>query len=775
MSDALANLLVRWRWPLLAAGAVLAVAAIVPAGRLKLDRSIESLYADDDPLLVDYRESKRLFGGDEFVIVAWREPRLLDSEGRLTDQAADRIGELSGELSRVAGVSKKSTQDLAGVVASAVRFAKETAGEGRFRQAVAARLALARQQEAIEFSRGILVSDDGETTAVVLRLRPEGESPVRHEETIRRLRLRAADYAGRWGRPIYVAGEPVQVFDAFEYVEEDGRVLFYASLALLGAVLLVFFRSARWVLLPLAVTGAAVLWTRAVLALWGAELSMVSSMLNSLVTIVAVATVTHVAVTYREWRQRLGRLEALRRSIAELSVPIFWNIATTVAGFESLVTSDVQPVRSFGIMIALGTALVLLAVTLIVPGGTVAGVGFRERAPSPDPQRRHPRVSAALSRVTGLASRRGAWIAAVASVLLAVSLAGMAFLEVETDFSKNFRDDSPIVLALDFVEENLGGAGNWEVNFPAPKRPERLTEEYLDRVRRLAQELRELEFKGERPLTKVIAITDGLDLLPGALKQGDPETDLAQIGRLQPEFVPSLYNPDEGRMRIVLRSWERRRSEEKRVVIEAVRAAADRTFGEGKTETTGLFVLLTYVIESLLAGQFYSFGLAAVAIYLMMLLAFRRPLLAFVALIPSVLPITLLLGGMAILGIPINIGTAMIASVSLGLTIDASIHYLIAYREARQAGRNVAESLDATSGHVGVALVFATLALSAGFSVLMLSHFVPLIYFGLLVSLAMLGGLLGNLLLLPALVPWVDRDSPGSPTKPPEATAAAHG
>jgi len=778
MSEALANLLVRWRWPLLAVAVALTAAAVIPAGRLKLDRSIESLYADDDPILLSYRRSKKLFGGDEFVLVAWREPKLLDG-GKLSRPSAERIREFSAELSRVAGVNKSSTQDLDRVVTSAIRFARETAGEKTqgsgfqgVARAVAGRVAYERQREAIEFSEGILVSRDGKTTSIVLRLRPEGEANVSHDETIRRLRSRAADYSKRWKTPIYVAGESVQVFDAFEYVEADGRTLFYASLALLGGVLLVFFRSARWVILPLVVTAAAVLWTRAALALWGAELSMVSSMLNSLVTIVAVATVTHVAVTYREWRQRLGRLEALRRSIAELSIPIFWNVATTVAGFESLVTSNVQPVRSFGIMTALGTGLVLVAAALIIPGGTVAGIGFRERGSSPEAPRRHPRISRVLSRIADVSRRRGKTVAAVSTGLLAASLAGMTLLDVETDFSENFRDDSPIVQALDFIEENLGGAGNWEVNFPAPKK---LTDGYLDKVRALAKDLRSLRIDGEPPITKVVAITDGLDLLPSAMRTDDPEADLAQIARLQPEFVPSLYNPgkgdEPGRMRIVLRSWERRQADEKRLVIEAAEAAAEKRFGEGEAEATGLFVLLTYVIESLLAGQFTSFGLAAAAIFVMMLFAFRRPMLALIALIPSILPITLLLGGMGLLGIPINIGTAMIASVSLGLTIDASIHYLIAYREARHAGRTVAESLDATSGHVGVALVFSTLALAAGFSVLMLSHFVPLIYFGLLVSLAMLGGLLGNLLLLPALVPWVDRDAPGpSPSPAPAAS-----
>ena len=250
-------------------------------------------------------------------------------------------------------------------------------------------------------------------------------------------------------------------------------------------------------------------------------------------------------------------------------------------------------------------------------------------------------------------------------------------------------------------------------------------------------------------------------MLPGLVTTGDPNVDLGQIAGLQPEFVPSLYNPEAGRMRIVLRAYERRPAETKRAILERVEAVARETFPEAKV--TGLYVLLTYLIESLLRDQLTSFALAGGAILAMMLVALRRVGLALVAVVPNVLPIVLLLGGMGLLGVPVNIGTAMIASVSIGLTIDSSIHYLSAYRAARRRGRSVAEALDETGRHVGVALVFATAALSAGFSVLAVSHFVPLIYFGVLVSLAMLGGLLGNLLLLPALVPWVDRDASPTP------------
>ncbi|MDQ3331829.1 MAG: MMPL family transporter, partial [Planctomycetota bacterium] len=389
----LADTLVAHRRLLAGIAIALGLLAFLPALRLDLDRSIESLYAEDDPLLVDYRESKTLFGGDEFVIVAWDEPKLLTPDGKLNTAAAKRIRELSAKLANVGGVNKASTQDLDRVISNAIAFAKDAAtekfGDNPLLRGIAGRFAIERQHDAIDFSRGILIGRNGKTTAIVLRLRPEEDSPVSREKTLERIRSMAAQH----DPPAAVAGEPVQVFDAFEYVEEDGRTLFLFSLLLLGAVLLLLFRSVRWVALPLAVTALAVLWTRGLLAVSGAELSMVSSMLNSLVTIIAVATVTHVAVHFRELRRRHERFEALRLTIGDLAGPVFWTAATTGAGFLSLASSDVMPVRSFGLMTALGAAMVLLATALMVPAGAVANVGWRAREPSAMSGERHPRLA----------------------------------------------------------------------------------------------------------------------------------------------------------------------------------------------------------------------------------------------------------------------------------------------------------------------------------------------------------------------------------------------
>jgi len=158
-----------------------------------------------------------------------------------------------------------------------------------------------------------------------------------------------------------------------------------------------------------------------------------------------------------------------------------------------------------------------------------------------------------------------------------------------------------------------------------------------------------------------------------------------------------------------------------------------------------------------LRDQLVSFALAAVGISLMMMVAFHSVRIGLISLIPNLFPIVLVIGTMGWIGLPINIATAMIASVSMGLTVDSSIHYISGYRRARKRGSDVTQALRETHRGVGRALVFANVALIVGFSVLTLSHFIPLIYFGILVSVAMFGGLMGNLFLLPMLLRWVDK------------------
>ncbi|MFN0197289.1 MAG: efflux RND transporter permease subunit, partial [Planctomycetaceae bacterium] len=489
---------------------------------------------------------------------------------------------------------------------------------------------------------------------------------------------------------------------------------------------------------------ATIVMTKAVMVLCGMELSMVSTMLNSLVTIIAIATVMHLTLYYRELRRTHERREAFRQTLLDMSPPIFWTTATTIAGFASLITSHVIPVKSFGWTMSLGTAIVLVTLTIFLPGGALLG----NRLIDPYIPREEQQLDRLLRWSIRQVERHRHLLFWLISIIVFVFSIGVYRLDVETDFSRNFRESTPLVQGLEFVESRMGGTSTWEVNFPAPNP---LTPEFLDGVRDFAADLRTIKVDGEPGLTKVICLPDTLDMIPVRNPFGDKLTQkMNELQNFQPEVIPSLYNAKAGKMRILLRSKERQPTEPKRYLLEEVNKRSAAVFTEYKV--TGIFVIFTFLIESLLGDQIVSFGISASAIVIMMMIAFRSIRIGLISLIPNAFPIILLMGGLGWIGSPINMGTAMIASVSMGLTVDSSIHYLTGYFRARKSGLSIAEALEQTQHSVGEALLFATFALIAGFSALTLSQFIPMVYFGLLVSLAMLGGLLGNLVLLPILI-----------------------
>jgi hypothetical protein len=758
VENRVASWLVRHRAPLAVLAVVVTIVSVAESRRLEFVRSIDTMFDRTDPALVPYRRMLRAFGSSEVVLAAYDDPELFSPPG------IERLRSLTDTLASLPGVA--SATSLADTPLGNRIIETETSPTAR---------------RLVELLEGYAVGADRRTAAVVCVLEPPSSAPAR-QPTSAQTDLRA-DAIDRLRAVMSrmpsgtVAGEPVMLRDGFAMLKRDGNLLGTASAVLAGAVLLVSFRSLRWLAVPLAVVLLALWSTRGVLAVIGLKLTMVSTMLSAMVTVVAIATVVHVIVEFRRQRDEgLPPAAAIERTIAILFWPVVGSIATDVIGFGSLIASRVGPVHDFGIMTSVGAVMVLVAAALVIPFLALCG---RFDA---DPKRAWGEgvLERGLDRLVRRIVQHPGPILLGSTLLVAAAVSGMRWLEVETDFTRNFRRSSPVVASYDMIESRLGGAGVWDVLLPAG---EAIDGKLLGDMARLEQRLRTevtIPDGDGRPapaLTKVMSLPDvmaavspiSLERLQSTrlgnwLVTGALDMIQTQVPQLSRTFIGR--DPDDGStwLRVMLRAHERQPAPQKRAIIEQVtRIVAEEFPARGNRpagEVTGFFVLLAQLVERMLSDQWLTFFLAAAGIFLLLAASFRSPLIAAVALVPNALPIFVVLGLLGWAGERINMGTAMIAAVSMGLSVDSSIHYLAAFRRRLASGQPIAAALETAHQTAGRAMIFSTLALVVGFLALTTSGFMPTVSFGALSCLTLTGGLFGNLVVLPVLLsllaPWLE-------------------
>jgi hypothetical protein len=364
-------------------------------------------------------------------------------------------------------------------------------------------------------------------------------------------------------------------------------------------------------------------------------------------------------------------------------------------------------------------------------------------------------------------------------------------LQVETDFIKNFRNDAPLVVAYQSIENELGGAGVWDIVLPAPLV---LNQKYLDSVLELERQIASLQVpdkqqgleKQKDPMVRedqeavegnglrlslVMSFADADAAARESVLLGNLsiEDRLFGMRNVMGSFVDTLITkPQDGEryLRIMLRSREQSNAEQKEQLIQKVRELVAQTlqseewqfarngqdFDRSAKSVSGYYVLLSELVRSVVADQWRCFAVASIGIWLAMAYALRSPLLATLAVLPNALPSLCILGFMGWMDIRVNLGAAMIAAVSMGLSVDSSLHYLMRFQTARLAGASVRDALVVAQSEIGVALGLSTCALVVGFGSLATSSFLPTVAFGTTAAISMLGGLLGNLIQLPALV-----------------------
>lgn len=614
---------------------------------------------------------------------------------------------------------------------------------------------------------------------------------------------------------ILLGGPIIGLIEIFEAIRRDMAVFSVVVFVLICTALWLIFRRTAPVLVALTATGLSTLCVLGLSVLSNLPMSLVSQVVVILVTILGTSMCVHLLVAHNETRagradHARGPMHDARETVRRMLLPCSLVTITTTLGVAALFISSLKPAKHMASLVIAGVVMALLLGLTAIPGLA------RLAARTPPVNHEAGLLSRALTGVgsfTSSGKKRTIYGVILFGLFAAVCLVKVpaALRSFEADFVKNFREDSNVRRVYRFVSENLGPVGSIEVivrrNDDEPILGESTTlalktsrlghrsrtmsdDERAERDRdtrnRIARQLR-LRSGEERAGIALMQTVDEFqarveDELDPPVRKTISLVDLvkyASVGRLlrlpvlelptfEWQFALTMvlidqklsrgmmrhFLSDDGRaLRINLRATESDDVYNKLAVIESVETIARKLFGpDFKIEVTGLYPLYAKIAADLLRDQLRTFALALVLIAVCMCVGLQSVRLGLLSMIPNLVPMIFCMGVMGWAAIPINMATAMMLSIALGIAVDNTIHYLWRFRRELDVDQDYRAAIMRTHRTVGRACVYNSVVLVSGFWILCLSEFVPTIYFGMLIGLTMIGALIGDMILLPMLL-----------------------
>ncbi len=730
--------------------AVITAVLVSQIPRAHFDNALEIWFLEDDPGIVAHHYLLDTFTSDELIVVGVEAPDVFAPEVLTVIDRMTRKLEEAPHVEKVFSLtnieSVRGDDDMLRV-AELVEFPLATE-----------RLpALRARALAHELYVGNVVSAAGDFTCLIARLPHHTDRFDYKMEAVAAIRAIVDEEAGT-GLPMYLAGGPVFDEQFFLLSERDAVRTTTLMLVLLTVALAFLLRSVSGVLLPIATVLLSLAWTIGAMVLCGVPITMVTTMLPPLLLAVGVADSMHVLVDYRN---RCGagqeKLAAVRAVYRDLMTPLFLTSLTTAIGMLSLLVSRVRGIRDFGMFAAFGVTVAFLISISLVP----IVVSYLPR-PQVTRARSRGLSSGALAGLHHLTMRYGSLIVVGSAALVVLGIAGAMHIRAESAFLEYFKKDHSVRVDTRRIEDALAGTVTLEVLIDTGR------EDGIKEPRVLAA-IADLQtfLEAQKDISSTQSVSDFFKDLRRAFFDNDQREYRLPDSAAEAAQYLLLYEMDapDGDIREYVTFDSRQARVSARIDMSTSNAAtalvgrteqymAEHFPSDMKGTVAGVALLYANMEEYIRRSLLYSFSIALVAIFVVLCVHMRSVGLGAIAMIPNVVPIVLCMGVMGMMGIRLNTMTAMVASIAIGLAVDASIHFVSRVHQHLARGQEMAASLLAATVEVGRALVYTSLTLTAGFAVMLLSSFVGTIYFGLLSTLTIAFALLADLLLLPVVLRW---------------------
>jgi predicted RND superfamily exporter protein len=779
---------------------MVAVFFLLHIPEFELDASADSLVLENDTSLKYYRGVREQYGSDDFLIVTYSPQEALFSEQVLAD--ITRLRDELNSLEQVASVISLLDVPL---VDSPPMTLGEISRRVRTLESEDVDIQLAEQEmRHSPLYENLLVNSEGDTTAMQLnlvvnrelldllnnrdKLYPKAtmnpDSKVRLDELSAQIKTVNLAHKIRLDQTIaqvreimdghrdkavlFLGGVPMITSDSIEFIRSDLKVFGIGVILFIVLILAVSFRHIRWVVLPLGVCLVSAGTMIGYLGWVKWPVTVVSSNFVSLLLIITLSLIIHLVVRYRELatiKPEASQYELVSDTVHSKFTPSFYTSVTTMVAFGSLLVSGIRPVIDFGWMMVIGIVVSFLLAFILFP----AALMLLPRLNTPVTQDLTGKITNAIADFIQHRTRAAMMLFLA---LVVVALTGIPRLSVENRFIDYYKDSTEIYQGMTLIDQKLGGTTPLDVIIDAPI-DEVLTEDEIDdgsditaysywfNSDGLREAARVHQYLDELPETgKVLSVHTGMQLLE-SLNNGKPYGDfkLAVVYKRLPEEVKNaLITPylsaDGNQLRFSIRLYESDKSLRRQALLDKIYYDLINDFDLDPEQVTisGVAVLFNNLLQSLFKSQILTLGAVFAAILLMFMVLFRSVRLALAAIIPNIIAAGLILGLMGWIGIPLDIMTITIAAIAIGIGVDDSIHYVHRFRGEFLQDRNYWAAIKRCHNSIARAMFYTSVTVVLGFSILVLSNFIPTIHFGLLSGLAMMTALLANLVLLPVLI-----------------------
>ena len=751
----------------------------------RLDASSETLLIEGDPDLKYLQEISNRYGSKEFLILTYT-----PNEGMITESSINNLLSLKYKIQSLDWVHSVITLlDVPLLNNSEAPLQERLENFKTLKDDDVNKERGFKEIISSPVFRNFVISEDGKTTGIIVYLKKNkllenikdkskqeienynDQIKKQNHKNILEIReiIKSYEDIGK----IHLGGIPMIADDMMTFIKSDIIVFGLGVLLFIIITLWYVFRKLIWILVPISSCFFSVIIMTGSLGLLGWKVTVISSNFIALMLILTMAMNIHMSTRFLQLKEKLPNknvLELITLTTNKMFWPILYTVLTTIIAFLSLIFSEIKPIIDFGWMMTLGLITSFLITFTLLP--TLINFVPKEKI-----SLKKYNESSITNYFSKVSINNHKIIFVLTFIVIILSLIGINRLEVENSFINYFSKKTEIYKGMKLIDEKLGGTTPLEVILKFPKKDisKEVNDDEFDDWDDDNQDDEKYWFTKDK-IDTISSVHNYLDGLPqvgkvlsfssivdvatllnnnkplGTLEMGVLYSKIPET--IKTEIIDPYISIKDNEARINLRIIDSQEGLKRNDLINKINYDLKNKIGldEKSFKLSGVLILFNNLLQSLFKSQILTLGLVMIGIFIMFIILFRNIKLSLIGVVPNFIAAFFILGIIGLLNIPLDMMTITIAAITIGIAVDNSIHYIYRFKEEFSKINDYKKTLILCHSTVGKAILNTSITIIFGFSILVLSNFIPTIYFGIFTGLAMLLAMISVLTLLPSLI-----------------------